>query len=85
MDNAKNVVDLGQLVNQLVPLAQAVSPNQVNEILTTLLQAFDGNDESFDELLSDFDGILGSLAERDGTIKPAPSGLRHDHDRSGES
>ena len=63
MDNAKNVIDLGQLVNQLVPLTQAVNPDQVNDILTTLLEAFEGNDDSFDELLADFDGILGALAE----------------------
>jgi phospholipid/cholesterol/gamma-HCH transport system substrate-binding protein len=68
MDDAKDVVDLGQLVNQLVPLAQAVSPDQVNEILTTLLQAFDGNDASFDSLVTDVDAILGVLAERDQTI-----------------
>jgi phospholipid/cholesterol/gamma-HCH transport system substrate-binding protein len=68
MDDAKDVVDLGQLVNQLVPLAQAVSPDQVNEILTTLLQAFEGNDESFDSLLADVDSVLGVLAERDQTI-----------------
>ena len=68
MDNAKDVVDLGQLVNQLVPLAQAVSPDQVNEILTSLLQAFEGNDESFDSLLADVNAVLGVLAERDDTI-----------------
>ena len=76
MDNAKNVVDLGQLVNQLVPLAQAVSPDQVNQILTTLLQAFEGNDATFDELLADFDGVLATLAERDATI----SQLLQDYD-----
>ncbi len=68
MDNAKDVVDLGQLVNQLVPLAQAVSPDRVNEILTTLLQAFEGNDASFDSLLADVDSVLAVLAERDQTI-----------------
>jgi phospholipid/cholesterol/gamma-HCH transport system substrate-binding protein len=64
----KDVVDLGDLVNQLVPLAQAVSPDQVNEILTTLLQAFEGNDATFDELLRDVDGVLAVLADRDQTI-----------------
>ncbi len=68
VDDAKDVVDLGQLVNQLVPLAQAVSPERVNEILTTLLQAFEGNDASFDSLLADVDSVLGVLAERDQTI-----------------
>jgi phospholipid/cholesterol/gamma-HCH transport system substrate-binding protein len=76
MANAKNVVDLGQLVNQLVPLTRAVSPDQVNEILTTLLEAFDGNDATFDELLADFDGVLGTLAQRDDTI----SQLLEDYD-----
>ena len=76
MANAKNVVDLGQLVNQLVPLTRAVSPDQVNEILTTLLEAFDGNDATFDELLADFDGVLGVLARRDDTI----SQLLQDYD-----
>jgi phospholipid/cholesterol/gamma-HCH transport system substrate-binding protein len=65
---AKDVVDLGQLVNQLVPLTRAVSPDQVNEILTTLLEAFDGNDAAFDGLLADLDGVLGMLADRESTI-----------------
>jgi phospholipid/cholesterol/gamma-HCH transport system substrate-binding protein len=68
IDHARDVVDLGQLVNQLVPLARAVSPDQVNEILTTLLEAFDGNDESFDGLLADLDAVLGTLAARGDTI-----------------
>ncbi len=76
MDRARNVVDLGQLVNQLVPLARAVSPDQINEILTTLLEAFEGNDATFDELLADLDGVLATLAERDGTI----SQLLEDYD-----
>lgn len=68
MERARNVVDLGQLVNQLVPLARAVSPDQINEILTTLLEAFEGNDATFDELLADLDTVLATLAERDDTI-----------------
>jgi phospholipid/cholesterol/gamma-HCH transport system substrate-binding protein len=69
VEATKDVVDLGDLVNQLVPLAQAVSPDEVNQILTTLLQAFDGNDATFDELLRDVDGVLAVLAQRDQTIK----------------
>lgn len=65
---AKDVVDLGQLVNQLVPLTRAVSPDQVNEILTTLLEAFDGNDAAFDGLVADLDSVLGMLADREATI-----------------
>lgn len=66
--DAQDVVDLGQLVNQLVPLTQSVSPDQVNEILSTLLVAFDGNDAAFDGLLADMNAVLGTLAERDETI-----------------
>jgi phospholipid/cholesterol/gamma-HCH transport system substrate-binding protein len=68
VDDATDVVDLGQLVDQLAPLTQAVSPDQVNEILTTLLEAFDGNEAGFDALLADVDAVLGVLAERDDTI-----------------
>jgi phospholipid/cholesterol/gamma-HCH transport system substrate-binding protein len=69
VDDAQDVVDLGQLVNQLAPLAQAVSPDQVNRILTTLLEAFDGNEATFDGLVSDLDAVLAALAQRDGTIE----------------
>src|SRR3546814_3698191 len=68
VDRAADVVDLGQLVNQLVPLTRSVSPDQVNEILTSLLEAFDGNEDAFDALLGDLDAVLGMLAEREGTI-----------------
>ena len=69
VDRAEDVVDLGQLVNQLAPLAQAVSPEEVNRILTTLLEAFEGNEAGFDGLLRDLDGVLAALAQRDDTIE----------------
>ena len=68
VDRAQDVVDLGQLVNQLAPLAQAVSPDQINRILTTLLEAYDGNEATFDGLVRDLDTVLASLAQRDDTI-----------------
>jgi phospholipid/cholesterol/gamma-HCH transport system substrate-binding protein len=68
VDNAKDVVDLGQLVNQLSPLAQAVSPDQVNRILVTLIEAFEGNEAGFDGLLRDLDAVMATLADRDDTI-----------------
>ncbi|HJR24265.1 MAG TPA: MlaD family protein [Acidimicrobiales bacterium] len=68
VEDAQDVVDLGQLVNQLAPLAQAVSPEQINRILTALLEAFDGNEATFDGLVRDLDTVLASLAERDDTI-----------------
>jgi virulence factor Mce-like protein len=66
--NTENVVDLGQLVNQLAPLARSVSPDQLNTILTGLLEAFEGNDDAFDGLLRDLDAVLATLAGRDQTI-----------------
>jgi phospholipid/cholesterol/gamma-HCH transport system substrate-binding protein len=68
VEDAQDVVDLGQLVNQLAPLAQAVSPEQINRILTALIEAFDGNEATFDGLVRDLDTVLASLAERDDTI-----------------
>jgi phospholipid/cholesterol/gamma-HCH transport system substrate-binding protein len=68
VERAKDVVDLGQLVNQLSPLARAVSPDQINQILTTLIEAFEGNEASFDGLVRDLDAVLATLADRDETI-----------------
>lgn len=66
---AADAVDLSALVDQLVPLASAVSPDDLNRILTTVLEAFDGNAGTFDALLADLDAVLGSLADRDATIE----------------
>ena len=55
-------------MNQLSPLARAVSPDQVNRILVTLLEAFDGNEANFDGLVRDLDVVMATLAERDDTI-----------------
>ncbi|MDP1821095.1 MAG: MlaD family protein [Acidimicrobiales bacterium] len=59
-----DVVDLGRLVNQLSPLAQAVGPDQVNRILTSLVVAFEGNEGTFDALTADMGSLAGVLAER---------------------
>src|SRR3546814_12962309 len=73
VDRAADVVDLGQLVNQLVPLTRSVSPDQVNEILTSLLEAFDGNEDAFDALLDYLDALLDMLAAPEGpTHTPLP-------------
>jgi phospholipid/cholesterol/gamma-HCH transport system substrate-binding protein len=65
---AADAVDISALIDQLVPLASAVSPDDLNRILTTVLEAFDGNAGNFDALLADLDIMLGALAERDGTV-----------------
>lgn len=69
LERSQDVVDLGQLVNQLVPLAASVSPERINEILTALLTALDGNEAGLDALLSDVTTVLEVVAERDGTLR----------------
>jgi phospholipid/cholesterol/gamma-HCH transport system substrate-binding protein len=63
-----DVVDLGDLVNQLSPLARAVDPADLNRILTTLVAAFEGNDTNFDGLVGDLASLSSVLADRDQLI-----------------
>jgi phospholipid/cholesterol/gamma-HCH transport system substrate-binding protein len=63
-----DVVDLGRVVNQLSPLAQAVGPDQVNRILTALVTAFEGNEGNYDALLADLGSLSDVLAEREGQL-----------------
>jgi phospholipid/cholesterol/gamma-HCH transport system substrate-binding protein len=63
-----DVIDLGQVVNQLSPLAQAVGPEQVNRILTALVTAFEGNEGNYDALLADLGSLSNVLAEREAQL-----------------
>lgn len=63
-----DVIDLGQVVNQLSPLAQAVGPDQVNRILTALVTAFEGNEGNYDALLADLGSLSNVLAEREAQL-----------------
>ena len=63
-----DVVDLGRVVNQLSPLAQAVGPDQVNRILTALVTAFEGNEGNYDALLADLGSLTDVLAEREAQL-----------------
>lgn len=63
-----DVVDLGDLVNELAPLARSVDPAQLNNILTTLVAAFEGNEPNFDALVADLGSLTGVLADRDELI-----------------
>src|SRR3546814_3511297 len=58
VDRAADAVDLGQLVNQLVPLTRSVSPDQVKEKLTSLLEAFDGNEDRSEEHTSELQSLM---------------------------
>lgn len=63
-----DVVDLGRVVNQLSPLAQAVGPEQVNRILTALVTAFEGNEGNYDALLADLGSLSDVLADREALL-----------------
>jgi phospholipid/cholesterol/gamma-HCH transport system substrate-binding protein len=63
-----SVVDLGQLINALGPLGQAIDPNQLNAIFTALVQALDGNDTNIDSIVVNLNTVIGTLASRDKTI-----------------
>ncbi len=63
-----DVVDFGRLVNSLGPLARAVDPKQLNEILIALVQAVEGNEGGLHRLIVNLNATLGTLADRDATI-----------------
>jgi phospholipid/cholesterol/gamma-HCH transport system substrate-binding protein len=64
----RSVVDLGQLINQLGPLTQALDPKQVNQLLETLVAGLDGNIGNVDNVVADLRAVLGTLASRNETI-----------------
>lgn len=69
IETTRSVVDLGQLVNQLGPLAGAVDPHQLNEIIEALATALVGSTQTVTALTGDLTVVLGTLAERDDTIR----------------
>lgn len=62
------VIDFGRLVNNLGPVADVLDANQLNEVVTALSQALDGNEDNLDSLFSNLSSVLRTLAERDATI-----------------
>lgn len=64
----RSVVDIGELVNKLGPLTQALNPGQVNTIVEELVKAFSGNVGNIGAIVSDFTRVLQTLAERKDTI-----------------
>lgn len=81
VDRAEDVVDLGRIVNQLSPLAQAVGPEQVNRIMESLVIAFEGNEGAFDDLVADLTSLAGALEERTGLLGQ----MQHDYADIGEA
>jgi phospholipid/cholesterol/gamma-HCH transport system substrate-binding protein len=64
----RSVVDIGELVNRLGPLARAVDPAQLNQLLAALAEALEGRGDDMGELVHGVDAVLATLAERDQTI-----------------
>ena len=68
MENTSSSVELGNLINELGPLLEAVDPEQVNTLVTALNEALGGNRERVAGLTSDFEVVVGNLAARSDTI-----------------
>lgn len=68
MENASSAVELGNLINELGPLLEAVDPNQVNDLVMALNEALGGNRARIAGLTGDFEQVLGTLASRSETI-----------------
>lgn len=68
VENTSSAVELGNLINELGPLLEAVDPEQVNTLVTALNEALGGNRERVAGLTSDFEVVVGNLASRSDTI-----------------
>jgi phospholipid/cholesterol/gamma-HCH transport system substrate-binding protein len=68
MTRVSSAVELGNLINELGPLLEAVDPEQVNDLVAALNQALGGNRERIAGLTGDFEQVLGNLASRSETI-----------------
>ncbi|MDX6741352.1 MlaD family protein [Actinocorallia sp. A-T 12471] len=65
----RSVVDIGELVDQLAPLARSLEPERLNQILTAIYLALDGNKEEVTQLISDVDQLSSTIAARRTTLK----------------
>ena len=72
-DNARitrtrSVVDIGELVDQLAPLAKSLDPEQLNQILTSIYLALDGNKQNVTQLISNVDQLASTISARRTTL-----------------
>ncbi|HEU5084913.1 MAG TPA: MlaD family protein [Acidimicrobiales bacterium] len=66
--DASSAVELGDLVNELGPLLEAVRPDQVNALVTALNEALTGNRDTISGLTTDLATVLDTAASRSDTI-----------------
>ena len=64
----RSVVDLSDLINRLEPLAQGLDPDKLNQILTAIYTAVDGDDGSAAQLLANVDSLSSTIAARRQTL-----------------
>ncbi|ROO88235.1 phospholipid/cholesterol/gamma-HCH transport system substrate-binding protein [Actinocorallia herbida] len=65
----RSVVDIGELVDQIAPLARSLDPERLNQILTAIYEALNGNRTEITQLISDVDQLSSTIAARRTTLK----------------
>ncbi|WP_436794709.1 MCE family protein [Actinospongicola halichondriae] len=68
MENTASAVHLGDLINELGPLLEAVRPEQVNSLVSALNDAVTGNRETIAGITNDLATVLDTAASRSDTI-----------------
>jgi phospholipid/cholesterol/gamma-HCH transport system substrate-binding protein len=69
IEDTVSVIDLGELFERLGPIVTAIEPTQVNNLLETLTQAFDGREDQIGTALDDLATLARGLATRDEAIQ----------------
>ncbi len=64
----RSVVDIGEVINNLGPLAQSLDPAQINVLLTSITTMLEGNGDVVSKMLRDTDVLLATLQDRDQTF-----------------
>nr|BFE30031.1 hypothetical protein GCM10010200_022820 [Actinomadura rugatobispora] len=60
----RSVVDLGELINQIAPLTRTLDPQQINQLMTSLHQALEGNEANIHQLIGNIDQLSSTIAAR---------------------
>jgi phospholipid/cholesterol/gamma-HCH transport system substrate-binding protein len=68
IEETASAVDLGELFERLGPIVTAIDPAQVNKLLETLTQAFDGREDEIGSALDDLATLARGLQSRDEAI-----------------
>ncbi|MDT7705043.1 MAG: phospholipid/cholesterol/gamma-HCH transport system substrate-binding protein [Pseudonocardiales bacterium] len=66
--NTAPALDLDELYNGFTPLLEGLAPDQVNQLSSALIGAFQGEGPAIDNLLTSVGSLTGTLAERDQMI-----------------